>query len=314
MMTAMMTHKTLRTSAAGHLASGMWRLLTNARTLGRRVATTSLRPYVRSTCSALAMASAGAAALHACPDMVLCDATAPKEPQTVPQNDNIRILCLNGINLDMFGKRDPTIYGTETLADINERMSLLAVEMGVELECFQTNYEGAMVERIHRAYAEGVSAVVINTGAWTHYSYGIRDALAILACPIIEVHMSNIHAREDMSGSQGEQIRCGIASICCMASTFACACSVHRCGPRRKHTHRKNHRKPVRMCVRLGCRHHSVVSPLAKGIVAGFGIDSYMLGLQAAVNTVRGAAKARWYTDGPKKVTNPKKARSPFGA
>jgi 3-dehydroquinate dehydratase-2 len=64
------------------------------------------------------------------------------------------------------------------------------------VECFQTNHEGEMCERIHQAYADGVDAVLINAGAWTHYSYGIRDALAILTCPIVELHMSNIHARE----------------------------------------------------------------------------------------------------------------------
>ena len=108
----------------------------------------------------------------------------------------MKILVLNGINLDMFGKRDPKQYGTTTLAEIDAQVLALGAELGVEVECFQTNFEGEIVERIHRAHGEGVAAVVINAGAWTHYSYGLRDALAILACPIIEVHMSNIHARE----------------------------------------------------------------------------------------------------------------------
>ncbi len=108
----------------------------------------------------------------------------------------MKILVLNGINLNMFGKRDPKQYGTITLDEINASLSALGQELGTQVECFQTNHEGAMCERIHQAYADGVDAVLINAGAWTHYSYGIRDALAILTCPIVEVHMSNIHARE----------------------------------------------------------------------------------------------------------------------
>ena len=108
----------------------------------------------------------------------------------------MKVLLLNGINLNMFGQRDPAQYGTATLADIEAQCHTLAKELGVDLECFQTNHEGVMVERIHQAHRDQVDAVVINAGAWTHYSYGLRDALAILHAPIIEVHMSNIHARE----------------------------------------------------------------------------------------------------------------------
>ena len=108
-----------------------------------------------------------------------------------------KILVLNGINLNMFGQRDPVQYGTITLAEIDSRLKALGLELGVEVECFQTNFEGAMCERIHQAHADAVDAVLINAGAWTHYSYGIRDALAILKAPIFEVHMSNIHAREE---------------------------------------------------------------------------------------------------------------------
>ncbi len=96
----------------------------------------------------------------------------------------------------MFGKRDPTHYGTTTLDEINKSLINLGTELGVEVESYQTNIEGEMAIKIHQAHEEGVSAVLINAGAWTHYSYGLRDALAILKCPIIEVHMSNIHARE----------------------------------------------------------------------------------------------------------------------
>lgn len=156
------------------------------------------------------------------------------ECQTIAQP---KFLCLHGVNLNMFGKRDPATYGTATLSDINDELHALARELGVEIETFQTNHEGEMVEKIHKAHLDGsFSAVLINSGAWTHYSYGLRDALAILDIPVIEVHMSNIHAREDMKGSQGEQMR-----------------------------------------------HHSVVSPLAKGIIAGFGVTSYLIALRAAV-------------------------------
>lgn len=109
----------------------------------------------------------------------------------------MKILMLHGINHNMFGKRDPKQYGTVTLDQINAQLIALGQELGVAVEHFQTNHEGEMCERIHQAYFDDVDAVLINAGAWTHYSYGIRDALAILTCPIVELHMSNIHAREE---------------------------------------------------------------------------------------------------------------------
>ena len=108
-----------------------------------------------------------------------------------------RVLVHNGINLNMFGKRDPAHYGTATLEQIDARVVAWGAELGLQIDCFQTNHEGEMVERIHRAHEEGVDALIINAGAWTHYSYGIADALATLKAPVIEVHMSNIHAREE---------------------------------------------------------------------------------------------------------------------
>ena len=108
----------------------------------------------------------------------------------------MKILMLHGINHNMFGKRDPAQYGTITLDEINATLDALGRELGVTVENFQTNSEGEMCERIHTGFLDGVDAVLINAGAWTHYSYGVRDALAILTCPIVEVHMSNIHARE----------------------------------------------------------------------------------------------------------------------
>ncbi|SIT50992.1 3-dehydroquinate dehydratase [Paraburkholderia piptadeniae] len=107
-----------------------------------------------------------------------------------------KVLMLHGINHNMFGKRDPVQYGTITLDEIDGQLQSLGQELGVLVESFQTNSEAAMCERIHHAFEEHQDAVLINAGAWTHYSYGIRDALAILTCPVVEVHMSNIHARE----------------------------------------------------------------------------------------------------------------------
>jgi 3-dehydroquinate dehydratase-2 len=101
---------------------------------------------------------------------------------------------------------------------------------------FQTNHEGAMCERIHQAHGEAVDAVMINAGAWTHYSYGIRDALAILKCPVVEVHMSNIHAREAF-------------------------------------------------------RHVSVFAEIVRGQICGFGAESYLLALRAAVSAAKAAGK-----------------------
>jgi 3-dehydroquinate dehydratase-2 len=145
----------------------------------------------------------------------------------------MKILVLHGINLNMFGKRDPKQYGTITLAEIDARLAALGRELGAAVECYQTNHEGALVDRIHQAHGEGVDAVLINAGAWTHYSHGIRDALAILVCPIVEVHMSNVHAREAF-------------------------------------------------------RHTSVFAEVVKGQICGFGVDSYLLGLRAAVSLAQG--------------------------
>lgn len=146
----------------------------------------------------------------------------------------MKILMLHGINHNMFGKRDPKQYGTTTLAEIDAKLQALGTELGAEVESFQTNSESAMCERIHQGFADGVDAVLINAGAWTHYSYGIRDALAILTGPVVELHMSNIHAREEF-------------------------------------------------------RHHSVFAGIAKGQICGFGLDSYLLALRAAVSAVRSA-------------------------
>ena len=144
----------------------------------------------------------------------------------------MKILVLHGINLDMFGKRDPQHYGTVTLPEIDAQLRKLAAELDVGIETFHSNHEGAMCERIHRAHEQDFAAVVINAGAWTHYNYGLRDALAILRVPIIEVHMSNVYARE-----------------------------------------------PFRQVTVLG--------DIIHGKIAGFGVDSYLLALRAAVSVSR---------------------------
>jgi 3-dehydroquinate dehydratase-2 len=146
----------------------------------------------------------------------------------------MKILMLHGVNHNMFGQRDPKQYGTVTLAQIDDQLRTLGRELGVEVESYQTNHEGAMCERIHQAFTEGKDAVLINAGAWTHYSYAIRDAIAILTCPVIELHMSNIHAREPF-------------------------------------------------------RHVSVFADIVKGQICGFGVDSYLLALRAAVAALRPA-------------------------
>ena len=115
--------------------------------------------------------------------------------------------------------------------DLNNLIGL-ARELGVSVTCFQTNDEGKMVDKIHEAYTEHYDGVMINAGAWTHYSYGISDALEMLECPLIELHMSNIHKREEF-------------------------------------------------------RHHSVISPIATGIIVGLGADVYTLGLRALADRTR---------------------------
>ncbi len=146
-----------------------------------------------------------------------------------------KILVLHGINLNALGKRDPAQYGTQTLDMINDRIKEFGSELEVEIECFQTNNEDDMVERIQRCYDENIEAVIINAGAWTHYSYGISDALAMLNIPIIEVHLSNLYAREKF-------------------------------------------------------RHFSVIASIARGQITGFGLNSYLLGVKAAVDIINGGS------------------------
>ncbi len=107
-----------------------------------------------------------------------------------------RILVLQGPNLNMLGVREPGIYGRATLADIHRAMEDRARASGVQLESFQSNHEGELVDRIQAAYSEGVDFIIINPAALGHTSVALRDALAAVAIPFIEVHISNVHARE----------------------------------------------------------------------------------------------------------------------
>jgi 3-dehydroquinate dehydratase-2 len=106
------------------------------------------------------------------------------------------IWVIHGPNLNMLGVREPGIYGSASLADIDRRLAEQAREAGVDLESFQSNHEGALVDRIQQALAARVDFIVINPGAYTHTSVAIRDALAAVAVPFIEVHLSNVHRRE----------------------------------------------------------------------------------------------------------------------
>lgn len=107
----------------------------------------------------------------------------------------MRVLLLNGPNLNLLGLREPGLYGAETLEAIEEELSRQAAGLGVALECFQSNHEGALVDRIHaaRGHADGI---LINAGAFTHTSIALRDALLGVAIPYVELHLSNVHARE----------------------------------------------------------------------------------------------------------------------
>ncbi|KAL6248620.1 hypothetical protein RBB50_004875 [Rhinocladiella similis] len=106
------------------------------------------------------------------------------------------ILLINGPNLNLLGTREPAIYGSTTLKDVEESMYQHATKHNLKLSSFQSNHEGHIVDRIHAAYEEGIDAVIINPGAFTHTSVAIRDALAGLNMPFVELHISNVHKRE----------------------------------------------------------------------------------------------------------------------
>lgn len=116
----------------------------------------------------------------------------------MPTNhSNSSVLLLNGPNLNLLGTREPEVYGKTTLEDITRRMGMLAKDAGILLETFQSNHEGELIDRVQKAKKDGIGFIIINPGGFTHTSVALRDALAGVAIPFIEVHLSNIHQREE---------------------------------------------------------------------------------------------------------------------
>jgi 3-dehydroquinate dehydratase-2 len=144
----------------------------------------------------------------------------------------MKILVIHGPNLNLLGRREPEIYGRQTQAQIDSMLGRRARELGAEVDCLQTNHEGEIVDRIQGAEAAGYAAIVLNPGAYTHSSLAIADAVRAVTTPVVEVHLSNLHAR----GAE---------------------------------------------------RSRSVTASACRGFIAGFGADSYLLGLDAAVRLAR---------------------------
>lgn len=143
-----------------------------------------------------------------------------------------KILLINGPNMNMLGIRQPEIYGRDTLETIEKLTVKRAEELGYECDCFQSNYEGAVVEKIHEAYGK-YDGIVMNPAAFTHYSYAVADAVSAVGLPVVEVHMSDIHNRE-------------------------------------------------------GFRRNSVILPYCVGQIAGYGKESYVMGVERLVNYLEG--------------------------
>lgn len=145
----------------------------------------------------------------------------------------MKILIINGVNMNMLGVREPEKYGSMTLKDLEKELYAFSFELGIDIETFQSNFEGEIVEKIQQA-KDNFNGIVINAAAYTHTSVAIRDALAAVDIPTVEVHMTNIHAREDF-------------------------------------------------------RHKSLIAPICKGQISGFGTESYKLALRALIYLLNGS-------------------------
>ena len=142
----------------------------------------------------------------------------------------MKFLILNGVNLNLTGKREQGVYGTQTLEEINDKIAVFCKANGDETEFYQSNIEGELVNKLHVAFLDKTcDAIIFNAGAFTHYSYALRDAIAAIDIPVVEVHMSNVHAREEF-------------------------------------------------------RKTSVLAPVCKGVVCGFGANSYLVAITAIKN------------------------------
>ncbi|MGN1133478.1 MAG: type II 3-dehydroquinate dehydratase [Oscillospiraceae bacterium] len=142
-----------------------------------------------------------------------------------------KILVIHGPNLNLLGEREPGVYGSDSFESINNEIKEKATSMGLLCDVFQSNHEGEIIDKLHAARLE-YDGIVLNAGAYTHYSYAIRDAIAAIKIPVVEVHMSNVHKREEF-------------------------------------------------------RHHSVISPVCVGVIAGFGKNSYFLGVDALADILK---------------------------
>lgn len=142
----------------------------------------------------------------------------------------MNILIINGPNLNLLGKREPGVYGNDSLQEIQSEIVELSKELNIDVEFYQSNHEGGIIDALHKAMDE-CDGAVLNAGAYTHYSYAIRDAIAAIKIPVVEVHMSNIHAREEF-------------------------------------------------------RHTSLIAPVCRGSILGFGKNSYLLALRAVKDII----------------------------
>lgn len=143
----------------------------------------------------------------------------------------IKVLVLHGPNLNLLGSREPEVYGKLKLKELNSALKQRGEELEVVVDCYQSNHEGTLIDRIQDA-SRNCQGILINPAALTHYSYALRDALSASGLPLVEVHLSNLFAREPF-------------------------------------------------------RHHSVISPVADGVICGLGLDSYLFGLEALVNLIK---------------------------